>query len=97
MNKKFLQSVAIGITGLSLIASCSHFDTKKESNICGAKNGCAAAKAEEAHNCAAKKDEAHKCAGKKDEAHKSAAKKDKKAKKAKKAESAKATEEKKTN
>ena len=47
MNKKFLQSVAIGITGLSLIASCSHFDTKKESNICGAKNGCAAAKAEE--------------------------------------------------
>lgn len=96
MNKKFLQSVAIGITGLSLIASCSHFDTKKESNICGAKNGCAA-KAEEAHNCAAKKDEAHKCAGKKDEAHKSAAKKDKKAKKAKKAESAKATEEKKTN
>ena len=90
MNKKFLQSVAVGITGLSLIASCSHFGAKKESNICGAKNGCAAAKAEEANKCAAKKDEAHKYAAKKD-------KKDKKAKKAKKVETVKATEEKKTN
>jgi hypothetical protein len=72
MNKKFLQSVAAGVMGLSLVASCSYLGAKKESNICGAKNG-----------CAAKKDEANKCSAKKDEAHKCAAKHNKKAKKTK--------------
>ena len=61
MNKKFLQSVATSIAALSLIASCSHLGLKKESNTCGAANGCAAAtKKDEAHKCSAKKDEAHK-------------------------------------
>ena len=84
MNKKFLQSVAAGITGLTLIASCSHFGAKKESNVCGAKNG-----------CAAKKSESHKCASKKAEAVKTEAAKEKKHhKKAAKVEAVK-TEEKK--
>ncbi len=65
MNKKFLQSVAAGIATLSLVASCSHLGLKKESNTCGAKNGCAAA---------AKKDEAHKCSAKHKESHNAAAK-----------------------
>lgn len=61
MNKKFLQSVAAGIATLSLVASCSHFGSHKESNTCGAKNGCAAAKKEDAHKCASKgKEEAKK-------------------------------------
>lgn len=88
MNKKFLQSVAAGVMGLSLIASCSYLGSKKESNTCGAKNG-----------CAAKKDEANKCsAAKKEEAKKAEAKAAKKSKKAKakKAEAVK-TEENKTN
>jgi len=55
MNKKFLQSVAAGIATLALVASCSHF-SKKDSNTCGAKNGCGAAvKKDEAHKCSAKK------------------------------------------
>jgi hypothetical protein len=73
MNKKFLQSVAAGVMGLSLITSCSYLGLKKESNTCGAKNG-----------CAAKKDEANKCsAAKKEEAKKAELKAAKKAKKAK--------------
>jgi hypothetical protein len=83
MNKKFLQSVAAGVMGLSLIASCSYLGSKKESNTCGAKNG-----------CAAKKDEANKCSATKKEEVK-AVKKSKKAK-SKKAEAVK-TEENKTN
>ncbi len=78
MNKKFLQSVAAGIMGLTLVASCSSLGMKKESHICGAKNG-----------CAAKKDEANKCSSVKDEANKSstasAVKTEKKVKKNKKA------------
>jgi hypothetical protein len=73
MNKKFLQSVSAGLLGLTLVASCSYLGIKKESNFCGAKNG-----------CAAKKDEAHKCSSAKDEANKCSATKTKKAKKAKK-------------
>jgi hypothetical protein len=89
MNKKFLQSVAAGIATLSLVASCSHLGLKKESNTCGAKNGCAAKK-DEAHKCSAKHKEAHKCSAvKKEEAAKEATTA-KKAKKAKKAEAAKA-------
>jgi hypothetical protein len=42
MNKKFLQSVVVGIAGLTLAASCSSH-SKTESNTCGAKNGGAAA------------------------------------------------------
>lgn len=73
MNKQFLQSVAAGILGLTLVASCSLLN--KESHKCGAKNG-----------CAAKKDEAHKCGAKKAEVKAEAPKKEKKAKKSKKAE-----------
>ncbi len=80
MNKKFLQSVAAGIATLSLVASCSHLGLKKESNTCGAKNGCAAA---------TKKDEAHKCSSKNKEAHKCAAVKKEEAKEVKKAETTK--------
>jgi hypothetical protein len=73
MNKNFLKSVAVGVMSLSLVASCSLL--KKESNTCGAKNG-----------CAAKKDEAHKCSGKKDANKKDVnAKETSKGKKAKKA------------
>jgi hypothetical protein len=67
MNKNFLKSVATGVMGLSLVASCSML--KKESHFCGAKNGCAAKK-DEANKCSAKKDEANKCSAKKDEANK---------------------------
>lgn len=63
MNKKFLQSVAVGIMGLSLATSCSL--TKKETHSCGAENGCAAKK-DEAHKCSAKKSEANKCSAKKE-------------------------------
>ncbi len=60
MNKKFLQSLAIGVMGLSLVASCSHFNFgKKESNNCGAKNGCAASK-KESHKCSSKAEKAEK-------------------------------------
>jgi len=55
MNKNFLKSVAVGIMGLSLVASCSSMNSKKDSNTCGAKNGCAAKK-DEAHKCSAKKE-----------------------------------------
>lgn len=85
MNKKFLQSVAAGIATLSLVASCSHLGLKKESNTCGAKNGCAAKK-DEAHKCGGKhnKKDANKCASKEVKAEKG---KSKKAKKSKKVES----------
>ncbi len=63
MNKKFLQSVVVGIMGLSLATSCSLL--KKEANTCGAENGCAAKK-DEAHKCSAKKGEANKCSAKKE-------------------------------
>ena len=80
MNKKFLQSVVLGIAALTLAASCSsHFKT--ESNICGAKNG-----------CATKEDEANKGSSKKTEVTKEETKTVKKAKKAKKAKVAKSTE-----
>ena len=73
MNKNFLKSVATGIVGLALVASCSSV-SKKDSNTCGAKNG-----------CAAKKDEASKCSAKKEvnktDVKKSETKKSKKAKK----------------
>jgi uncharacterized low-complexity protein len=62
MNKKFLQSVVVGIMGLSLATSCSF--AKKEANFCGAENGCAAKK-DEAHKCSAKKGEANKCSANK--------------------------------
>jgi hypothetical protein len=84
MNKKFLQSVATGVVGLSLVASCAQLGFKKESNTCGAKNGCAASK-KESHKCAADKTSKE---AKKD------AKVEKKSKKSKKVEAAK-TEEKK--
>ncbi len=71
MNKKFLQSVVVGIMGLSLATSCS--SAKKEANFCGAENGCSAKK-DEAHKCSAKKSEANKCSSKK-EAKKSEANK----------------------
>lgn len=78
MNKKFLQSVTAGIVGLGLLASCAQLGLKKDSNTCGAKNG-----------CAAKKDEANKCSGKKDESKKDESKKsEKKAKKSKKSKKA---------
>jgi len=77
MNKKFLQSVVVGIAGLTLAASCSS-QSKTESNICGAKNGCAAKK-DEANKCSSKKDEANKCSSKKNEETKTV-KKSKKAK-----------------
>ena len=94
MNKKFLQSVASGIAALSLVASCSHFGSDKESNTCGAKNGCAAAaKKDEAHKCSSKAKEAHKCSSaKKEEAKevkKEAKKEGKKHKKHKKSEAVK--------
>jgi len=63
MNKKFLQSVFVGIMGLSLSLATSCSLTKKEANFCGAEN-----------DCAAKKDEAHKCAAKKTETKKEAKK-----------------------
>ena len=97
MNKKFLQSVVIGIAGLTLAASCSSH-SKTESNTCGAKNGCAAKK-DEANKCSSKKDEANKCSSKKDEVNKCSSKKNevtkeetKTVKKAKKAKVAKSTE-----
>ena len=71
MNKKFLQSVVVGISALTLATSCSSH-SKIESNTCGAKNG-----------CAAKKDEANKCSSKKAEETKEVTKAVKKAKKAK--------------
>ncbi len=74
MNKKFLQSVAAGITGLTLLASCSHFGAKKESNTCGAKNGCAAKKAE-SHKCASAKADAVKAETSKGKKHHKKAKK----------------------
>ncbi len=78
MNKKFLQSVTAGIVGLGLLASCAQLGLKKDSNTCGAKNG-----------CAAKKDEANKCSAKKDEVKKEEVKKsEKKAKKSKKSKKA---------
>lgn len=67
MNKKFLQSLATGIMGLSLAASCSML--KKESHNCGAKNGCASKKSE-----AVKTDAATVKAEKKSKRKKSAAK-----------------------
>jgi hypothetical protein len=84
MNKKFLQSVVAGVMGLTLAASCSSLDSKKESNTCGAKNGCAAKK-DEANKCSAKKAEAHKCSSVKAEATKEETKAVKKSKKSKKA------------
>jgi hypothetical protein len=80
MNKKFLQSVVVGISALTLATSCSSH-SKIESNNCGAKNG-----------CAAKKDEANKCSSKKTEETKEVTKAVKKTKKAKKAKVAKSTE-----
>jgi hypothetical protein len=84
MNKKFLQSVIVGIAGLTLAASCSSH-SKTESNTCGAKNG-----------CAAKKDEANKCSSKKTEVTKEETKTVKKAKKAKVVKSTEANTETKT-
>ncbi len=72
MNKKFLQSVVVGVMGLSLATSCSLM--KKESHVCGAENGCAAKK-DEAHKCSAKKAEANKCSSNKCSAKKSEANK----------------------
>jgi hypothetical protein len=45
MNKKFLQSIVVGIAALTLAASCSSL-SKTESNTCSTKNGCAAKKDE---------------------------------------------------
>ena len=45
MNKKFLQSIVVGIAALTLAASCSSH-SKIESSTCGAVNGCAAKKVE---------------------------------------------------
>jgi hypothetical protein len=80
MNKKFLQSIVVGIAALTLAASCSSL-SKTESNTCSTKNG-----------CAVKKDEANKYSSKKDEVTKEETKEVKKAKKAKKAKVAKSTE-----
>ena len=95
MNKKFLQSVVIGIAGLTLAASCSSH-SKTESNTCGAKNGCAAKK-DEANKCSSKKDEANKCSSKKTETTKEKTKPAKKAKKAKVIKSTETTTEEKSN
>ncbi len=55
MDKKFIKSMVTAIVGLGLISSCSMIKSKdshkcagskKESNNCGAKNGCSAAKVE---------------------------------------------------
>jgi hypothetical protein len=61
MDKKFIKSMVAAIAGLGIISSCSMMGAKDshkcagakkdeakkvESNNCGAKNGCAAAKAE---------------------------------------------------
>ncbi len=64
MNNTFVKSVVAGIMGLTLAASCSQFG-KKESNNCGAKNGCASKKKEEMNKCSANKCSANKCSGKK--------------------------------
>lgn len=86
MNKKFLQSVAAGVVGLSLIASCSHFG-HKESNNCGAKNGCASKK--ESNKCST-----NKCSSAKKEAAKDAKVEKKSSKKSKKTTTTTTTEEK---
>lgn len=99
MNKKFLQSVAAGIATLSLVASCSHLGLNKESNTCGAKNGCAAKK-DEAHKCAGKhhhNKEAHKCAAAKEEKAKEVKAEEGKTKKAKKTKKAETKAEEKKN
>ncbi|MBP7709788.1 MAG: hypothetical protein KA100_01805 [Rickettsiales bacterium] len=80
MNKKFLQSVVVGVMGLTLATSCSIF--KSESHKCGAKNGCASKKSEASKD--ASKSEAPK-----------AEKKSKKSKKAKASAEVVKTEEKK--
>ncbi len=70
MNKKFLTSVATGLLGLTLVASCSHFG-KKDDASCGAKNGCASSK-KECNKCSSesKKAECNKSLEKKSEAKK---------------------------
>jgi hypothetical protein len=88
MNKNFVKSLSAGILGLSLVASCSHFD-HKDSNSCKSKNKCSSKK-EEATKCSATKKEeaaktsatkaatkeaAHKCSS----THKCSSKKGKKA------------------
>jgi hypothetical protein len=57
MNKKFLQSLAAGILGLTLAASCSML--KKEGTKAAEKNSCSAKKGE-AHKCSADKAESKK-------------------------------------
>jgi hypothetical protein len=94
MNKKFLQSVVIGIAGLTLAASCSSH-SKTESNTCGAKNGCAAKK-DEANKCSSKKDEVNN-SSKKNEVTKEETKTVKKAKKAKVVKSTETKTEEKSN
>jgi len=82
MNKKFLQSVATGIVGLSLVASCAQLGLKKESNTCGAKNGCASSH-KESHKATANKETA---VNKDVKAEKKGAKKAKKSKEVSKTE-----------
>jgi len=86
MNKKFLQSIIVGIAALTLATSCSSH-SKIESNTCGAMSG-----------CAAKKDEANKPATQETKSVKAvkAVKAVKKAKKAKVAKSTKTSTETKT-
>ncbi len=71
MNKKFLQSVATGLLGLTLAASCSKLGLKKEAHSCNT-NSCAAKKKEEGNKCASKevKKESNKCASKENKAKK---------------------------
>jgi hypothetical protein len=83
MNKKFLQSIIVGIAALTLATSCSSH-SKIESNTCGAMSG-----------CASKKDEANKPATQETKSVK-AVKAVKKAKKAKVAKSTKTSTETKT-
>jgi hypothetical protein len=65
MNKKFIKSVAAGVLGLTLAASCGHMPWKKDSGNCGAKNGCAGKK-KECNKCSTnKKGECNKCSGNK--------------------------------
>ncbi len=52
MNKKFLQSVATGVVGLALVASCAK-QASKESHKCSS------------NKCSSKKEESHKCSAKK--------------------------------
>ncbi|MES2677591.1 MAG: hypothetical protein V4612_04685 [Pseudomonadota bacterium] len=61
MKKTFLKSVATGVVGLTLVASCSMFN-KETAHKCSS-NTCKAKK--EANQTSATKAEAHKCNSKK--------------------------------